>query len=278
MGNRGDLVTLAAVKSHLGILDVSKDVFLATAISQVSSEICNYINRPRILPRVVTENYDGNGRDRLILRSWPVNSVSAVSINGVSIPAAPVPGPGVAPQSGWMLDPSDDLPPGNSQALNLVGYAFTRGRLNVQVTYSAGYSVSGEAAKVTGGKVAASCPYGAWATDEGLAYAGGPALTAVASAPAQGQYVVIGDGTYSLNSADNGSAVQISYGYIPYDLAKCATEWVSERYFARGRDPALRSETVAGIGASTYSQSRGGADMSEGVAKILNNYRAVVPI
>jgi hypothetical protein len=52
-----------------------------------------------------------------------------------------------------------------------------------------------------------------WVLDLGVVYAAtGIPLTAVASAPTQGQYSV-SSGTYTFNAADTGVAVQVSYTY-----------------------------------------------------------------
>ena len=55
---------------------------LASLISQISRAICTYSNRPFIWPRDVVDVFDGNGRDRIKLRHWPVVAVTSVSSTG----------------------------------------------------------------------------------------------------------------------------------------------------------------------------------------------------
>ena len=68
----GDLISLAKLKAHLGVQSTADDLPLASLISQISRAICTYLNRPFIWPRYVTDVFDGNGRDRIQLRHWPV--------------------------------------------------------------------------------------------------------------------------------------------------------------------------------------------------------------
>lgn len=63
-----------------------------------------------------------------------------------------------------------------------------------------------------------------------------------------------------------GSVVAVTYdtGYslpnsAPPDLKRACIEVVKAGYYARGRDPMLRSESVEGIGSSSYMDPRGGS-------------------
>ena len=245
-----DLVSLAAVKAWCGATSGTDDALLAALISQISRAIYNYINRSFILPMTVTESYDGNGRDQLLLRNWPVGSVSSVLINGQPVPQAPTIISGQALQPGWRLEASDDQPPGAMQQLFLTSgsgyggggygglYRFIKGRQNIVVTYRAGYEIVGESWTVpaTPFQITPLAPYGNWAVDTGVSYANGTALTAVSGAPAQGQYSVnASTGAYTFAAADANAAVLISYGYIPADLEQCALEWVADRYKYKDR-------------------------------------------
>jgi hypothetical protein len=73
----------------------------------------------------VNETYDGNDSDRLLPRSFPVISVSSVTVDGNAVPQAPQP---------WL--------PGflwDGRRILLRGFIFTRGVQNVQISYIAGY-------------------------------------------------------------------------------------------------------------------------------------------
>ena len=59
MASPFDLVSLADLKSWLGITGTEDDVLLARLITQISRAVFNVIDRPAILPSAYTEIYDG---------------------------------------------------------------------------------------------------------------------------------------------------------------------------------------------------------------------------
>ena len=183
---------------------------------------------------------------------------------------------GVSPMPGYVLEQSDDAPPGAMQQLFLRGpHRFHKGRQNVVVSYRAGYEIVGEAWKVPSVApltIVALAPYGGWAVDTGVAYAGGAALTAVAGAPALGQYSVDPtSGTYTFAAADAGKAVTLSYGYIPADLEQCALEWVAERYKYKDRI-GMTSKSLGGQETTAYKNKA----VPDFVAQTLINFRRVI--
>ena len=190
----GDLVALGAVKNWLGVTTDDDDALLAALITQISRGIYNYINRSFVLPTEVTEAYDGTGRDQLLLRNWPIGAVYSVVVDGNAIPPAPMMVANVHPTHGYVLEQSDDAPPGAMQQLFLRGpHVFRKGRQNIVVSYRAGYEILGEARAIPLSApftIDALAPYGGWAADTGVTYAGGAAMSAVSNAPAQGQYSV----------------------------------------------------------------------------------------
>lgn len=272
----GDLVQLAAVKSWCGVTTTVDDALLATLISQISRGIYNYINRSFVLPTNVVENYDGNGQQQLLLRNWPVGAISLLTIDGQTIPPAPPLLANSPPQAGFVLESSDDQPPGAMQQLFLRGgYRFYKGRQNVSVAYRAGYEIVGETQTVPLSapfQVTAFAPYGQWAQDTGAAYANGAALTPMAAPSATGQYAVNGaSGTYSFSAADAGRAVTLSYGYIPADLEQCALEWVADRYRYKDRI-GIASKSLGGQETTAY-QNKAVPDF---VAMALTNFRRII--
>jgi hypothetical protein len=123
-----DLCTVAELKSWLPNQGNNDDVTLQSLITNASLQVLQYIDRPHLLSSVLgplTENYDGNDSDRLLPRNYPVISVSSLSIDGVSIPAATT-----ATTAGYLWD---------GRRILLRGFRFCRGVQNVQLSYAAGY-------------------------------------------------------------------------------------------------------------------------------------------
>jgi hypothetical protein len=259
---------------------------LARLITDVSGAIYAYLDRPFILPRSWSDRYDGNGKPRLYLRNYPVLSIASLVIGETLIPAAPTPGAGVARQPGYLLDPWDGTLPGRRQAVDVHGHIFWFGRQNVLASYTAGYQVSAEAAMVPSAgpfTVTPQAPFGPWASDAGVTYADGTALTAVKTAPAQGQYQVDAAASadaspptwgvsYVFAAADAGTGVLISYGFIPAAINNACIEWVAERYRYRTRI-GQSSQTVTNQITSAYSL-KGVPDF---IRISLDPFRNVVP-
>jgi hypothetical protein len=294
-----DLAQLADVKFWLAGssgIGAGDDLLLARLITDVSGAIYAYLSRPSLLPRTVTERYDGSGKRRLHVRLFPVLSISSLLVDDVAIPAAPSPSAGGAwPQSGYLLEPWDGAPPGRLQAIDVYGSwvlgqplrSFAGGRQNVVITYTAGYQVTGEAAVVPNASaftITPQAPWGPWASDQGVTYASGAALLKVSGTPSQGQYAVTlaqqPDASpstwsivYTFAEADAGASVLLSYGFIPAAINNACIEWVAERYRYRTRI-GQSSQTVSGQMTSAYSL-KGVPDF---IKASLDLYRNVVPI
>lgn len=273
-----DLALLADVKAWLTVSNATDDALLSRLITDLSGAICAYLSRPSLIPRTVAERYDGNGKSRLYLRQFPVVAIASLLINDNAIAAAPAPTAGASfPQSGYLLSPWDGAPPGKIQAIDLFGSAghFWLGRQNVVVTYTAGYQVSGESATVPLAPgpytVTVQAPYGPWASDAGVVYASGVALTPVAQSPAAGQYSVAG-GIYIFAAADAGAGLLISYGFIPAAINGVCIEWVAERYKYR-QHIGQSSQSVQGQQTAAYSLKA----MPDFVKALIDPYRNVVP-
>jgi hypothetical protein len=290
-----DLAQLADVKLWLAGssgIGAGDDGILSRLITDVSGAICGYLNRPSVLPRTVTERYDGSGKRRLYLRQFPVLSIASLLVDDTTIPAAAVPSSGSSwPQSGYLLEPWDGAPPGGIQAVDIYGSgalssqgggAFFGGRQNVVATYTAGYQVTGEA--ISAASYTPAAPYGPWASDQGVAYANGMALTKTNAAPSVGQYQLTltqspdnapptWNAAYTLNAADVTTGVFLSYGFVPAALNNACIEWVAERYRYRSHI-GQSSQTVSGQMTSAYSL-KGVPDF---IKASLDPYRAVVPV
>jgi len=128
-----DLCTLAELKAWLPNQGSNDDVNLQALITNGSFQILNeYLNRPHILASVIgslTENYDGNGADRLLPKTFPIIGVAAVSVDGVAIPQAS--GFTGNTSAGFLFD---------ARRVLLRGFRFSRGVQNVTISYTAGYS------------------------------------------------------------------------------------------------------------------------------------------
>lgn len=264
MGSR-DLTTLEAAKAWLSISTSDSDGVIESLITQISNFALNKMSRGFILPRVVTEVYDGLGGDRMILTNWPVSSVSQLRVDATIVPPA-----GDYPSQGWILESAPDDPPGMMQRLDLRGYRFTEGRKNVSVTYTAGYQVESEALTTTAGANKTQCPFGRWGSDMGVVRASnGAALVKVASAPSSGQYSVSATGDYTFG--DTGLAVLVSYGYFPADLERAVLEWIAERFKYRERI-GIQSKSLGGAETISYAIE----SVPKFVAPVLQTYTRVV--
>jgi hypothetical protein len=251
-----DLTTLANVKAWLGLPSppTLSDVTLSNLVTAASRAIYAAVSRPALLPQTYNETIDLES-DRTYLRNWPVLQVTSVTLDGLLLPPASL--TSNEPALGYLLQPGDTAPPGRPQALDLFGRRCHRRRQNLVVTYEAGYAIQSEswttpsAAPFT---VAASAPFGPWASDLGVVYASsGLALQAVKAAPSAGQYSVA-NGVYAFNVGDAGASLAISYGFIPQDLAQAATEYAAERFRAADRI-GLRSKSVGGQETIAYDVS-----------------------
>jgi hypothetical protein len=269
-----DLTTLASLKAWLGIATTANDAMLTPLVSSVSRSIYSMMQRPAILPASYSETLNGNNSDRVPLRNFPVIAVSSLYVDGCQEQAAPALPSWPTGGAGWVLEAVDPTPPSRPASLFLRGGRFRRGVQNIAISYTAGYQIGAEAATVPNAspwQVTAAQPLGAWASDGGVAYAAGGALTRVAGIPAQGQYALGGTpGVYTFAAADAGASVLLTYGFIPQDLAQAAMEWAA--YCFRSADHiGLRSKSLGGQ--ETISYEVGAATAR--VAALIQPYRRV---
>ena len=259
---QGDLTSLSNLKAWIGATTTTNDVALGRLVSAASATVTKYLGRPFIGSTLVTERYDGRGGDSLSLRHGPVSSVVSINFGGVSITT---PATGNPPTGGYLLDNSS-----LTGRVVLTDTLFTTGKLQVQVSYWAGWQVAAEP------HVAAATvkPTLTWTTDAGVTYASGAAMTAVAANPAVGQYVV-NAGVYSFNATDvtNAAAVLITYGTVPYDVEQAVIELAGETY-KRADRIGLNSKTLAGQEIISFSQ----LPMGRAIQDSLNRYRRLAPI
>ncbi len=104
--------------------------------------IQSVLNRRNVNVSVqLVDTMDGSGSDKMMLKDWPVTAVASVVVFGQTVPQSP---DGVTP--GWVFDDySIILLPNTAIGSPLSNWPFIlgrfpRARLNVKVTYTAGYT------------------------------------------------------------------------------------------------------------------------------------------
>lgn len=270
-----DLATLAQTKSWLTNAPASADdALLGALITSASGAILSYLQRqPPGIVQAFTDTFDGYGECKKMLRRWPVLSVSSLTIDNTSVTLSAASGGGGYP-SGYVLAPWDGMLPGKPQMLELRGWSYCRGSLNVVASYKAGYQVAAEAQTVPGGggNITVNQYNGPWSQDGGVTYATGGALTLVTGAPATGQYNAAA-GVYTFAAGDAGKAVLVTYSYVPSPLNQACMELVGEAYRYRPRQ-GQRSHTTPGPQTTAFDLTR----LTPAVKMMIDPFRAVVPI
>lgn len=261
---------------------------LQRVIPALSRTILGVLNRPLLVPKLYTQQFNGSGTNALVLPNWPLLDTPALTLNvsGADITIAPQDSDTnvISTPWGWRYQPWDGLPPGNPAVLELVGGAgYCWGLQNVVLSYTAGYRITGEAATIpaTPFHVTPAQPYGLWATDEGVTYAAtGVALVAIPfpGTPTIGQYIppapdlAIPRLYYTFAAADVAAHVLLSYGFIPADVEQLTIDLIGERLAYRGRI-GLRSQSLAGQESIAYDLS----GITAYIRRALADYVSVIP-
>jgi hypothetical protein len=269
-----ELTTLNAVKAWLNVPTSGDDVLLTRLVQQVSRATLNYLSRPLLTRQRNVELRDGSNGVKLMLRNWPVVSVSSLIVNGITIPAA-----SSMTSTGYTLVPWDGTAAGTMQQIILQGYTFTRGVANVQITYDSGYCVVDQAATVSSSsyQVSFTPTEGNWCQDDGVTLADGTVLTKITGTPASGEYSVtpngVGGVTYQFNAAQVGASVLVSYSYVPADLEQGVIEWVGERYRYRDRI-GQSSKSLGGDETAAYNLK----GVPEYLMQVFEPYKKFLPL
>ena len=126
----GDLTTLAAVETYLGLpAGNSDEPKLSALITACSTAFASYCGR-QFASAAFTDVRNGTGSTSLWLKQSPITAVSSVIVDGDSIPAGGGWANGVR-QPGYSFD---------DNYIYLFGHRFCKGQQNVQVVYTAGYA------------------------------------------------------------------------------------------------------------------------------------------
>lgn len=131
-----DLCALDDVKTYLGITTNAEDALIKALITQASAQIENYCNRT-FAQTTYTETRNGRGSRTMFMRQIPIVSVTALTIDGVTVQASS------NPQTyGYVFDDERIYLRGTSPSYGPYGQpdCFSRGVQNVVVTYTAGFS------------------------------------------------------------------------------------------------------------------------------------------
>lgn len=121
------ITTVAKVKYAMGIpqADTTKDDRIQTLINLLSGRIEDWCGRKFTAQTFTAEKYDGDGETILPLKQYPINSVTAITIDGVAVDVDDETTFKIYSEEGYLW-----YAPGWSQAYPL----------GIAVTYNAGYS------------------------------------------------------------------------------------------------------------------------------------------
>lgn len=125
--NAIDLTTVSDVKAWLNVTATGDDNLIQRLITGASDFIEQYLSRDIVQTTYTNERYHGNDGVQLMLRNWPIVSVTSITVTDQ---AANVLGSYTGANC-WFDDRSIYLSTGD---------VFTAGRGNVQVTYVAGFT------------------------------------------------------------------------------------------------------------------------------------------
>ena len=125
--NAIDLCLVADVKAWLGITATDNDAMIQRLITAASEFIEQWLSRDIVVTTYTNERYHGRGAPMLMLKNWPIVSVSAITVTA---------------QDGTLLSTyaATDCWFDDRSVYLLNGNTFAKGYGNVQVTYQAGYS------------------------------------------------------------------------------------------------------------------------------------------
>lgn len=245
-----DLITLAQAGVYLQLNEAqwTADPMLPSMIDGASQEFLTLTSLPYVALTTFAERRNGTGSAMMTLRNRPIQSITSLVINNLSVKASP---DGV--QAGYVFDPTVIYLVGgftsNSAPFYAIGYQgypgrFNRGYGNVFINGTAGYPnvpIVGEMQTVPASPyqctlVRASTFAGASTLVVTYQNTGDP-LVQVTGTPTIGQYVVASNGVLTFAAADSTQVLLCSYQCIgiPFDIQQCVYEMVGWAYKQRDR-------------------------------------------
>lgn len=125
--NAIDLTTVGKLKKYLQIDSslVSDDENLQGLITSVSAFFVEYCDRP-FKQDTYTQELDGNGKNILMLKNYPITAVSSLKVNGQIVESH---------NSGSFVGYAF-----NNYAIRLANTYFPKGFKNIEISYTAGYA------------------------------------------------------------------------------------------------------------------------------------------
>jgi len=138
----GAMTTLADVKAMLGITDTTQDTRLENLINRTSAMIAHYCDRVFTRSTYTAETYTGTNRQKLILRQWPVVSVSSITTGGTALAATEYEVK-TQDQAEGAVYKADGWNQNTTYATGLTLDTWASGR-DYAVTYIAGYYMPGD--------------------------------------------------------------------------------------------------------------------------------------
>lgn len=256
-----DLTTLAAVKEYFVGMTANADALLRRLITRESGHVQNYIQRTCPYAAFSDVILIGTGTASMMLPDTPVLRVSALSIDGRSIPAA-----ASSTDFGYRLA---------KNVIYLNQGKFPNGSASVVASWEAGFAGTFTATVPSGNSPTitpsgADCEGGWAAIDRGVTYANGSALSSVSANVAAGQYS-FADGVYSFNTSDAGQSVTAAFNYVPGPIEQAVIEMVGLDLKQRD-NIGQKSKSLAG---ETISFEQGGLTLS--VKQMLDPFRRRAP-
>jgi hypothetical protein len=306
-----DLCTLARAKQAIqSITDSSQDALLGVLITAASDAIEKYCKR-NFVSKVFDELYNGSGDRRLLLRQYPIQSVRWVRYRPVTVLKIVNNNTNLnqratvrVTSTGLNLERVATGVVTNDTSVTWAGNV----TLNAVVTAINALG-SGWSAQIVGdaGQGSGTGDYGLWpSADLYVPPAYGDGVESQGALTARGQFAELKMHTYELAGYQydprgwllraipytdpellhpedlvwpvgiNNFRVYYTAGYttIPEAIQEACAEWVSDLYYRTQRDPALRSQAVAGA----VSQAWGGPSITgnnppQNILPLLKPYR-----
>jgi len=277
VANPLDLTDLATVKAQLvpEISGTGSDAVLSAIITAVSTWAQQWCGRT-FMAQSYTENRNGNNRDSMRTKNYPLISVSSLTLNSQTVSATTG-----NIGAGWI---NDDKFIYLRQGLNTAGGGgglwapgiFTKGIKNVTIIYTAGFITPGQVAigNLPGWTTNVAVVTGAQILVAGYYYtaqSGGVTGTSTPSFPATTGATVTDN---TVTWICNGAFAEPPDGatYIPYDIQTACNFQVSYLF---GRLPRIGDSSIGEGPARTTFVVR---DAEPYVKDMLTPYKAVVPI
>jgi hypothetical protein len=142
------LTTLAAVKTALGISDTSKDTQLEGIINAMSATISAYCNRYFKRATITDEVQAVNFHQYLYLDSYPIQSVTSVSVDGTALVSG----------TDYFAEPADKKAGRLYKPTGWTGQFYSRGtfpepfagKRSIKVSYVSGYYLPADVGYIAG--------------------------------------------------------------------------------------------------------------------------------